>query len=124
MESDETGKDKARGNESPLQGKVTLALDCDQVLGHSGPLPRQNIYHLRFSDLAAPLLAKLGPDLVILPLFASYYDANVAVEALQQLGYSGRITVLAPKLPRPRLVERELQVLGPGKRLTLISPDH
>ena len=59
---------------------------------------------------------------IILPLFGSGYDASSAIDELERLKYAGRITVIAPSLPRPSLVERELRALGPGARLTLISP--
>jgi hypothetical protein len=99
-----------------------LACDCDLFFGPGGPLQRIAVTRLRFHDLTARSLADLAPGLVVLPLFAASHDAAAAVERLEELGYRGRITVLAPPLPRPALVERELRALGPGARLVLISP--
>ena len=105
-----------------MVGERAIAFDCLLFLGPGGPLPMTGVTHLRFADLSAALLAATNPSQIILPLFAAYYDAMSAVEMLEDLGYIGKLTVLAPDLPKPRLVERELRSLGPGTRLTLISP--
>jgi hypothetical protein len=99
-----------------------LALDCMPLMDEAGPLPMTGVRHWRFAELTIDVLIDLAPSQIYLPLFASGYDAMSAVEALETMGYCGEITVIAPDLPRPRLVERELRALGPGLRLTLISP--
>lgn len=99
-----------------------IACDCDMFFGPAGPLHMPGITHMRFEDLTAQVLTARQPGLIVLPLFSAGYDATAAVEQLEALGYRGRITVLAPPLPRPALVERELRALGPGARLVLISP--
>ncbi len=104
-------------------GDCVLALDCQALIDAAGPLPVSGAVHRRFADLGADLLAELKPVQVIMPLFAQGYDAMTAIEELERLQFTGRITVIAPKLPRPRLVERELRSLGPGLRLALISPN-
>ena len=105
-----------------MAGEKIVGLDCELFLGPDGPLPMAGVTHLAFSDLSPALLTALEPGLIILPLFAASHDAMTVIERLEELGYGGRLTVLAPQLPRPRLVERELRSLGPGTRLTLISP--
>ena len=99
-----------------------LAIDAKALLGLGGPLPTVGVAHHSYGELTLELLAKVQPTLVILPLFTAGHDALTVVEVLEKLGYQGRITVLAPSLPQPRLVERELRRAGPGARLTLISP--
>ncbi len=74
-----------------------------------------------FSDLDAELLAQIQADEVIFPLVSRDHDAIVVVERLQELGFAGRITVLAPALPNAAMVQAELRALGPGTRLTLLS---
>lgn len=105
-----------------LTGEHCIACDCDMFFGPSGPLDLPGVTHMRFDDLTAKILSALQPGLIILPLFNGSQDAAGAVERLEELGYAGRITVLAPTLPRPGLVEHELRALGPGERLVLISP--
>jgi hypothetical protein len=106
----------------PVAGEVVLALDCQLLLGEVGELPQFAVMHRRYGDLGAALLAELKPSRIILPLFAAGYDAMAAIEELETLKFPGQIIVIAPDLPRPRLVERELRALGPGARLTLITP--
>ena len=105
-----------------MTGELAVAFDCEHFLGPSGPLPMIGVAHFSFADLTPDLLAATSPSMILLPLFAASYDAVAAVERLQELGYTGKLTILAPELPKPRLVERELRNLGPGTRLTLISP--
>ncbi len=105
-----------------LEGESVLACDCELFLGPDGPLPMAGVSHMRLAEVTGSVLAELRPTQVFLPLFAAEHDAAMAIEQLQELGYQGRITVLAPALPKPRLVERELRALGPGTRLVLISP--
>ena len=106
-----------------LSADCVLVLDCQTLVDETGPLQLPGAVHRRFADLGPDLLADLKPVQVILPLFASGYDAMAVIEELERLNFTGSITVIAPKLPRPRLVERELRALGPGTRLSLISPD-
>lgn len=104
-----------------LQGAArVLTLNCQALLGPTDAVPTPSITHAGYHDLDAAVLAGIAPDLVILPLFSGDLDATTIIEGLVALGYSGRVAVLAPTLPDPRLVERELR--GLGLRLTLISP--
>ncbi|MBI1171453.1 hypothetical protein GC209_08640 [bacterium] len=67
------------------------------------------------------LLAEIGPTAVLMPLISAEQDALIMIEALALLGFSGTILVLAPPLPNPELVERELRAVGPGLQLMLVS---
>ncbi len=122
MDPKEKSTDLAKMTPTAVTGERIIALDCEVFLGPAGPLPVTEVQHLHFADLTAELLTTVKPSLIILPLFAAGHDAMTVVVILEGLGYAGRLTVLAPALPRPRLVERELRGLGPGMRLTLISP--
>lgn len=104
-----------------LAGQTVLAVDCDRLLDPQGPFPMQGPRHCRLSDLDAEFLRHVAPSYVILPLFTAGYDATTAIELLEELGYRGRIVVLAPFLPKPGLVEQELRQVGPSSRLVLIT---
>ncbi len=99
-----------------------LALECERLIAPRGPIPLENVTHRRCVDLTAELLAEVAPTAVIMPLFAGAHDALSMIETLEALGYLGRILVIAPPLPRPALVERELRSAGPGLRLMLVQP--
>ena len=103
-----------------LDDERVIALNCEVILGPSGPMPLADVTHMRLADLTAEVLLALEPSVIILPLFAADFDATTAIETLLDLGFAGRVTVLAPALPKPRLVERELRSLG--LQVTLISP--
>ena len=99
-----------------------LALECARLIAPDGPIPLPNVVHCRFDQLTAARLAEIAPTTIVLPLFAAEHDALFMVEALEALHFTGRILVMAPHLPRPQLVERELRAAGPGARLLLVSP--
>ena len=83
-----------------------------------------SVQHLTLPDLDAQALRHAAPSLVICALLATDTTAGDAfdmVEALESLGYAGKIMVFCPpSLPRPAMIEAELQALGPGPRLTLV----
>ena len=112
------------GQSLPLTslGGPVLAMDCAELFGPDGPLESTGLIHVSFTMLTADFLASVQPAWVIVPLFATTHDATTAIAQLAAIGYGGRIAVLAPPLPKPRLVEQELRALGPGARLVLISP--
>ncbi len=99
-----------------------LALDCARLIAPEGPIPLRHVTHARFSEIGVAFLAEVAPTTVIVPLFSGQHDALAMVEALQAVGFAGTILVIAPPLPRPELVERELRAAGPGSRLMLVSP--
>ena len=105
---------------TPADSQI-LAIDAKALLGPGGPMPMVGVAHHSFGCLDAALLARLQPTLVVFPLFAAGHDAISVIEILEKLVYLGRISVIAPALPRPKLVERELRALGPEERLTLIT---
>ncbi len=99
---------------------------------------------LAFAALDAATLARLQPDLVVFALFGPALfgpalfgpaqtnaaeqgppqDAIAVIERLLALGYAGRMVVICPTLPAPKLVEAELRSTGTGgglgPRLTLL----
>lgn len=99
-----------------------LALDCQALLEPRGPIPLPGAIARASAELSAALLAELAPDRVVMPLFAGSCDALGVIEQLEALQYQGLILVIAPPLPRPALVERELRAAGPGERVILVTP--
>lgn len=103
-----------------LNGEQVLTLNCQMMFGPTGPMPLADAVHLDLATLTAEVLRNVQPTLILCPLFTADFDATTAIERLLELGYSGRVTVLAPQLPNPQLVERELR--GLGLAVTLITP--
>ena len=70
--------------------------------------------------LDAVLLATMAPDKVICPLFAQDYDALVVAQILSRLGFGGTLVVVAPDLPNPRMVEREIRNQAGGIKVAVV----
>jgi hypothetical protein len=120
MAQDQEPSSQDHGQPGLRDAETVMALSCDLFLGPQGPMPMTGVTHLTLDGVDADLLRHLRPTLVITPLFTADHDATATIERLVALGYTGRVTILAPKLPNPRLVERELASLGLA--VTLISP--
>ena len=70
--------------------------------------------------LDAVLLATMAPDKVICPLFSQDYDALVVAQILSKLGFGGTLVVVAPDLPNPRMVEREIRNQAGGIKVAVV----
>lgn len=104
------------------RSKVGIAL----IVGRTDPLTdaalRDTLGSLvacGLSSLDRALLDRIAPHWVVCPLLADGFDATQVISRLLQLGYTGQVMVIAPKLPDPAMVERELRALAPGMRLSL-----
>ncbi|MCC6001161.1 MAG: hypothetical protein JJU19_09920 [Pararhodobacter sp.] len=60
------------------------------------------------------LLQQIRPDLVVTPLIGPRWDALDTGVALTNAGYTAKLMILMPKLPRQALVLRELRILCPS----------
>jgi len=94
--------------------EIVLAIDLPDLSPLSG------VVAVRLTEVDADLLARLAPSRVICPLMSPAGDALQIIAHLVCLGFGGPITVLAPQLPRPRMVERELRLLAAGAHVELI----
>ncbi|MFD1911950.1 hypothetical protein [Halodurantibacterium flavum] len=75
-----------------------------------------------FRMLCPQILAQMRPETIVAPLFGSGYDALDLVERLAMMGYRGRLFILAPSLPRPAIVQDDLNAAADGIDVTLILP--
>lgn len=100
---------------APEDGGLSVALGCalpDGVEGVALPGPEA---------LDAVLLATLEARQVICPLVADGFDALAVAARLVQLGFKGPLVVLAPVLPNPRMVEREIRNQSGGLEVRVVS---
>lgn len=94
-------------------GAMAVAVGCplpDGVEGATVPGPEA---------MDAVLLATLGADRVICQLVSAEFDALAVAARLAQIGFGGRLVVLCPTLPNPRMVEREIRHTGGGIKVEL-----
>jgi len=68
----------------------------------------------------AALLARVQPKKVICPMIGEDYDALIVATHLRGLNFEGTLVVVAPELPNPRMVEREIRNQAGGLRVSVV----
>lgn len=91
------------------------------VIGPISPLPEITTVAVSLGAVDAALLAQIRPERVICPLFARDFDALAVASHLSAIGYRGRLTVVAPGLPKPAMVAREIMSQAPGLDVELVE---
>lgn len=80
----------------------------------------QPMVHLSLAGVSKQGLSNLKIAMVACPLMADGLDALMVAQSLHQAGYTGVLTVIAPSLPNPKMVETELRGASPGIRVNVI----
>jgi hypothetical protein len=80
----------------------------------------ESIVALPWARLSAAVVAEIAPGLVIAPLMADGFDFLDIGARLRAANYAGPVHVLAPPLPDPAAVLRELGCQFPGLDLTIL----
>lgn len=75
---------------------------------------------LPFALIHAALAIAPWAEYVIAPLVSEQFDAMDLAHELDRAGYAGKLMVVAPALPRPEIVCREIQSAGPDLEVELI----
>jgi hypothetical protein len=95
----------------PVAGPGDLPAACGRA---------ESIVALPWARLSAAVVAEIAPGLVIAPLMAEGVDFLDIGARLRAAGYAGPVHVLAPPLPDPAAVLRELRCQFPGLDLTIL----
>ena len=69
------------------------------------------------------LLDRLRPARVITPLFGDGYDAVDVAEDLSLFGYGGQLIAISPRLPNPKIIEREMREYAFAMNFELVMYD-
>jgi len=96
-------------------GGMTVALGCALPEGVEG------VALAGPEAVDAVLLATLEARQVICPLVAERFDALAVAARLVQVGFAGPLLVLAPPLPNPRMVEREIRNQSGGLEVRVVT---
>lgn len=105
---------RSDGTEAAQDG-MAVALGCALPEGREGvALPGPEA-------LDAVLLATLGAKRVFCPLVAGGFDALSVALRLSQLDFGGTLVVLAPVLPNPKMVEREIRNQSGGVQVQVVT---
>lgn len=83
-------------------------------------LPPESVAVDSPAAIDAALLKSLRPERVICPLFTADFDALVVAAQLRKLDFQGTLYVVAPDLPNPRMVERELRNQSGGLNVKVV----
>lgn len=118
-------------SESPPPGSAPQAEGRNDVVLAVGavaaatPLPAELAaavrVHAVWSAVSAALLARVLPDAVIAPLCGEDFDVIDLAERLSAWGYGGCLLVVAPPLPDPELVLREIASACPGIAVRIVA---
>lgn len=71
-------------------------------------------------EIDAALLARVQPEKVICPMIGADYDALSVANLLRSLDFAGVLVVVAPDLPNPRMVEREIRNQAGGLQVRVV----
>jgi len=100
--------------------KVLFVGDVGQLLNAHPDLPNgPDAIFASFHDIGAELIHHANPDVVVSPLMGGLFDAIELAELLDTLGFEGRYVVLAPPLPCPDIIRRDIIGAAPGLQIEL-----
>lgn len=112
---------------SDLPGHTALRSIGLLVGMNEAEFPRQgrigsdiHLESLPFALIHAALALAPWAEYVIAPLVSEQFDAMDLAFELDRAGYVGKLLVVAPALPRPEIVQREIQNIGPDLSVELI----
>lgn len=71
--------------------------------------------------LHAALARAPWADYVVSPLVSEHFDALDLALELDRAGYTGRYVVIAPKVPRPDIIRREIRQIAPRLTVEVIT---
>jgi hypothetical protein len=66
-----------------------------------------------FHELSTETLASVQPDIVLSPLMCPAFDCLDLAMLLERLEFRGRYRVMAPALPKPKVILTEIALLCP-----------
>lgn len=114
-ESDETE------NQDRLGPMILAVGDVRQWLGSGRALPIDSqLAFADFHEITAELLDTLAPDIVMSPLLTNNFDCLDLAQALQAGGFSGRLRIVAPDMPNPKVIQAEIKALCPALDVAFI----
>lgn len=98
-----------------------LVIEAPAALALAARYPDDRVVVARYASLDPQLIARVRPAWIIAPLFGIGFDATNVLDALEQCAFAGRIAIAAPRLPNPRMVERELSAFAPALAIEVVQ---
>lgn len=108
--------------ETPLGGKRRLLAVGDMVPPRelSDDPDAADLTCLPFTEVSAEALDRIRPDVVFSSLVGPGFDCLDLAERLVDAGYRGKYRAVAPPVPDPKLVRREITERFPALDFDLI----
>lgn len=108
---------RGHGSAGRLGPLIGIGLPPGLAARLAGPRP---VLSLDPEQIATAGLDRLTDAVVACLLLGSQMDATDVIAQLQAAGYRGQVTVVAPPMPDPRMVERELVHLASAIQVQLV----
>jgi alkanesulfonate monooxygenase SsuD/methylene tetrahydromethanopterin reductase-like flavin-dependent oxidoreductase (luciferase family) len=108
---------RGHGSVGRLGPLIGIGLPPGLAARLAGPRP---VLSLDPEQIAQSGLDRLTDAVVACLLLGSQMDAIDVIAQLRVAGYRGQVTVVAPPMPNPRMVERELVQLAPSMQVQLV----
>ena len=99
---------------------LLIGLDKSDLPGATAPLVSARLETLPYILLHAALATAPWVDCVVSPLVSRHFDAVDLARELEAVGYRGHYFVMAPPLPRPDIIRRELCQTAPRLKIDLL----
>jgi len=99
---------------------LLVGLSATELPVGAAPLKSIRTETLPFILLHAALALAPWVDCIISPLMSEHFDALDLARELDAAGYRGQYLIVAPPLPRPDLIRRELSAIAPDVGIELL----
>lgn len=70
-----------------------------------------NFVFTSFNDITAQMIAAKKPEVILSPLLCPTFDCIDLAIILRNINYKGRYRIMAPALPKPKVILAEISVL-------------
>ena len=117
----------ANDNRALQTGGIALCIGLTAsdlvALGSDIVIENMQCHTVPYELLDEELLDKIRPDQAITPLFGGGFDAVDVAEDLSLFGYCGQLIAISPRLPNPKIIEREMREYAYAMNFELVMYD-
>lgn len=99
---------------------LLVGLAASELPAAAAPLNTARLESLPYILLHAALALAPWADCVVSPLVSAQFDAMDLAYELEAAGYRGHYFIIAPPLPRPDIIRRELSRIAPQVEIDLL----
>ena len=114
--------ERSEGESDARLRPIILAVgDVRNWMNAGRALPADSqIAFAEFHEITEELLLTLLPDVVLSPVLCRAFDCLDLAQTLHGSGFRGRLRIMAPDMPNPRVIQSEIRALCPGLDVAFI----